>query len=694
MAAGRIIIPNSMPALGIDGNPISGAKLTFFANETTTLQAVYTTAALNVAHPNPVSADAGGAFPSIFADTAVAYSVAVTDAVGLPITNLRNRDNVKASVFYGDDVVTDAEAARAAAVVAKEAAEAAVVAATAQVAMAADQVALATDQVALAAAQVALATAQRVLADAAAALADADRVAAAASAAEALVSLGLIGVNQDYEGFLYLLRSLAGRQIIAVEDDATVLAKLALDVGIANGLTITQDPETLRYTFSLGTVEGTLPLASGVTVGVSEYEGYAFLILDPNGYMLEGIEEDGTQRGETIDALSDEVEAARGTAASLTARLDAGLSPEGLPRGLYANTRFLRDWRYKSVGARLATGLCSVAFVGDSWTNYADTASGRNFVQKTTALLQAAFGNGGPGWVPMGRAGGGVSGRPATGRAAEGGVDVSHSGTWSDSPAWAGRGPDLSETTSSTATNTIISTVAATNLTSTKLFYLKKSGGGDFRWRFDSGSWTTVSTANASDLLGVESLTPPTAAHTFTIEVVSGSVTIFGASMTKASGVVVHRLSTSGSTTTHWAATSAVRDASWTALDPDATQILLGTNDQGVALATATYKSNLASLITRRRAGRANADVVLVSVPENLNGRSIPMTSYRDAARACAFENSAVFCDALTAFGETTAEYNTASPRAFITTADDIHPQASGFDELTDVFAGLYISRS
>ncbi len=98
MAAGRIIIPNCMPALDINGNPVAGAKLTFYVNETTTLLPVYTTAALDVAHPNPVSADAAGAFPSIFADTAVLYSVAITDADDAPITGLRNRDDVQASV--------------------------------------------------------------------------------------------------------------------------------------------------------------------------------------------------------------------------------------------------------------------------------------------------------------------------------------------------------------------------------------------------------------------------------------------------------------------------------------------------------------------------------------------------------------------------------------------------------------------
>jgi hypothetical protein len=115
MAAGRIIVPNIMPALDINADPVPGAKLYFYLNETTTLTTVYTTSALSVAHANPVVADASGVFPSIFADTALAFSIALTDADGAPIVGLRNRDNVTATTFYGDDVVAECEAAATAA---------------------------------------------------------------------------------------------------------------------------------------------------------------------------------------------------------------------------------------------------------------------------------------------------------------------------------------------------------------------------------------------------------------------------------------------------------------------------------------------------------------------------------------------------------------------------------------------------
>lgn len=99
MAGRRIVVPNYMPALDLNGDPVAGAKLYFYDNLTTDLASIYTTAALTVAHPNPVTADAAGVFPSIFADDALIFSVAITDAAGQPIGGLRNRDAVKSNVL-------------------------------------------------------------------------------------------------------------------------------------------------------------------------------------------------------------------------------------------------------------------------------------------------------------------------------------------------------------------------------------------------------------------------------------------------------------------------------------------------------------------------------------------------------------------------------------------------------------------
>jgi Pectate lyase superfamily protein len=70
--ASELFIPPSK-ALDANANPYSGAKWFFYASGTTTLQPIYTTAALSVAHSNPVIADSTGKFPNIFFNPALAY---------------------------------------------------------------------------------------------------------------------------------------------------------------------------------------------------------------------------------------------------------------------------------------------------------------------------------------------------------------------------------------------------------------------------------------------------------------------------------------------------------------------------------------------------------------------------------------------------------------------------------------------
>jgi hypothetical protein len=59
----------------IDGNgfPIAGAKLYFFLTGTLTPTAVYTSASLATAHPNPMVADGGGLFAPAYLDPSVTY---------------------------------------------------------------------------------------------------------------------------------------------------------------------------------------------------------------------------------------------------------------------------------------------------------------------------------------------------------------------------------------------------------------------------------------------------------------------------------------------------------------------------------------------------------------------------------------------------------------------------------------------
>jgi hypothetical protein len=74
-------------ALDANGNPYAGAKWNFYIGSetgtgTTTRQAIYTNAAMDVEHTNPVVADAGGKFPNIFGDASLRYRGILTNATG------------------------------------------------------------------------------------------------------------------------------------------------------------------------------------------------------------------------------------------------------------------------------------------------------------------------------------------------------------------------------------------------------------------------------------------------------------------------------------------------------------------------------------------------------------------------------------------------------------------------------------
>lgn len=63
----------------------AGAKAYFYATTTTTPQNTYTTSALNVAHPNPVVADAAGVLPAIYLDPSLQYKLTLNTSADVLI---------------------------------------------------------------------------------------------------------------------------------------------------------------------------------------------------------------------------------------------------------------------------------------------------------------------------------------------------------------------------------------------------------------------------------------------------------------------------------------------------------------------------------------------------------------------------------------------------------------------------------
>lgn len=70
--------------MGADGRPLSGAKLYTYETGTSTPKSVYTTAALSVAHANPVVADSAGRWPAMFLASGE-YRTVLADSSGVVI---------------------------------------------------------------------------------------------------------------------------------------------------------------------------------------------------------------------------------------------------------------------------------------------------------------------------------------------------------------------------------------------------------------------------------------------------------------------------------------------------------------------------------------------------------------------------------------------------------------------------------
>lgn len=120
MAAGRIVLPPYFPARDGNGYPVSGADLYVYENETTELTPIYTDFALTLPSPNPVTANASGVFPDVFAEAGteedpVLYSLAITDNVGRAPGRPSVFDNYRPSVDYNTATLILAEAASASA---------------------------------------------------------------------------------------------------------------------------------------------------------------------------------------------------------------------------------------------------------------------------------------------------------------------------------------------------------------------------------------------------------------------------------------------------------------------------------------------------------------------------------------------------------------------------------------------------
>ena len=109
--ARRLLTP-FLRAIGADGLALSGAKIYFYTTGTTTPTDSYQASSGGSAHANPVVADSGGLFASIYINDAIQTRAVLKNSAGTTILDI---DPVNPVIAVAADSITDTELAAGAA---------------------------------------------------------------------------------------------------------------------------------------------------------------------------------------------------------------------------------------------------------------------------------------------------------------------------------------------------------------------------------------------------------------------------------------------------------------------------------------------------------------------------------------------------------------------------------------------------
>lgn len=354
----------------------------------------------------------------------------------------------------------------------------------------------------------------------------------------------------------------------------------------------------------------------------------------------------------TVDPwLASEIVIARGSHDRLDERLDVSLNADGTLKSSSGRLLDIDHWgRYNlhSWQAQIAkingadgSSQAILGIIGDSWVHNV-----RLHLPLST-WLEGAYGDAGAGFGHAGDPINLSSAQPA-------GITRATTGTWTLYDEYNGadvRGVNLGHA-ASTDEGTPASIAWTASAHAFVLHYIKMPNGGSFRYRVDSGSWTTITTANATEIFASVTVSGlDGSSHTLTVEVVAASVAgikILGCDCQKTgNGVRTHDLGNDGSTTSDWVGVDAtIWEAGLAALAPHTVAIILGVNDRVSNVPPSTYYNNLATLCARITAALPLADILLIA-PADISGGTYTYTAaeYADQMYALAVANNYAFFD-------------------------------------------------
>lgn len=417
-------------------------------------------------------------------------------------------------------------------------------------------------------------------------------------------------------------------------------------------------------------VDGVMPLGAGALEMTDEFGDDLEIVRTRNGRVVRRVLADGTVinygKGQG-GGSQNEVVLARGTTDSLSDRLSPTIRADGLAVDPIYNGHTLSETRrlVQAIRAGIAGSQFVISTITDSW---GDNRS--YWLERYSLQLKAQFGNAGVGFMPVER----------------GGPDTL-SGTLTRTSGWAianrtTPGPGLISATSSTASERF--TIAGGKGDSVRMCYLGGTAGV-MRYRYDSGSWTTINL----DGVGTQYLqlgSPPAGAWALNVEVVSGTCTIYGFDVrdTASLGVRINKLGAGGSRLSEWVAQDLSQWVDGFApLGTNLVVVLFGTND-AYNYSAQVYAEYAALLIDRIRTASPWVDIVLLSPPQNLGTAIVTQKQQAYELRKVASAKRCAHIDLQPFYGETTAAYD-GMARDYINSGDPHHPTVRGGCVLSEI---------
>ncbi len=323
-------------------------------------------------------------------------------------------------------------------------------------------------------------------------------------------------------------------------------------------------------------------------------------------------------------------------------------------------------------------GALSIAMIGDSWT-HDNNRWPIKFARALWNKFQSGnenveYGPSGLGWLSFKGAG--------SGDYPNGSIYWNSyfygTGTWV-SVNTGESSPDLGSESSSEVGAQIIS--SGPRVYTDDIFTLWAEGGsGLVRYRYtDADTWKTVDLSALS--VGVNQIAleavPTSQSGRFTIEVVSGGVTLYGLyhQLPSVQGIICNKLGATGTKLYQWVEADPVAwSASMSALGANLVTILHGTNDQAANRTKLQFKQDLLTLIDRVRSALPASDILLIAPCENQAGNTQPMAEYAAAMYEVARdERDVAFVNLQPHFGNSPEEYANDSDRPWFA-PDLIHP--------------------